>query len=64
MVSVNDGCEFKKKQELALKYFCKYADRKIAGDANIPLPSEARIVEMAQAKGLDPQTGRPLKAGR
>ena len=25
-----------------------------------PLPSEARIAEMAQAKGLDPATGRPL----
>ncbi|SFN15955.1 hypothetical protein SAMN05660284_00681 [Formivibrio citricus] len=37
-----------------------------ADDANIPpsLPSEARITEMAQAKGLDPQTGRPLKAGK
>ncbi|WP_408627080.1 DUF6396 domain-containing protein [Azospira inquinata] len=25
-----------------------------------PLPSEARIVAMAKAKGLDPATGRPL----
>lgn len=30
--------------------------------ANVPppLPSEARIAEMARAKGLDPKTGRPL----
>lgn len=30
--------------------------------ANVPppLPSEERIAEMARAKGLDPQTGRPL----
>jgi len=32
-------------------------------EANVPppLPSEARIVDMAKAKGLDPQTGRPLQ---
>ena len=32
-------------------------------EANIPppLPSEQRIAEMARAKGLDPQTGRPVK---
>ncbi|TAK97165.1 MAG: sel1 repeat family protein [Aquabacterium sp.] len=28
-----------------------------------PLPSEARIAEMAKAKGLDPATGRPLAWG-
>ena len=34
-------------------------------EANIPppLPSEARIAEMARAKGLDPATGRPLAWG-
>lgn len=34
--------------------------------ANVPppLPSEKRIAEMAQAKGLDPKTGRPLSAGK
>ncbi|MBI5925493.1 MAG: sel1 repeat family protein [Aquabacterium sp.] len=33
--------------------------------ANVPppLPSEARIAEMAKAKGLDPATGRPLAWG-
>lgn len=36
-----------------------------AHKANVPppLPSEARIAEMAKAKGLDPKTGRPLKTG-
>jgi TPR repeat protein len=28
-----------------------------------PLPSEERIAEMARAKGLDPDTGRPVKKG-
>jgi uncharacterized protein len=28
-----------------------------------PLPTEQRIAEMARAKGLDPKTGRPLRAG-
>lgn len=34
-------------------------------NANVPppLPSEARIAEMAKAKGLDPATGRPLAWG-
>ena len=34
-------------------------------EANVPppLPSEARINEMAKAKGLDPATGRPLAWG-
>jgi hypothetical protein len=34
-------------------------------EANVPppLPSEARIAEMAKAKGLDPATGRPLAWG-
>lgn len=34
--------------------------------ANIPppIPSEERIAEMARAKGLDPQTGRPAGAGK
>lgn len=37
-----------------------------AHKANVPppLPSEARIAEMAKAKGLDPKTGRPLKPGK
>ena len=29
-----------------------------------PLPSEERIAEMAEAKGLDPKTGRPVTVGR
>jgi uncharacterized protein len=35
-------------------------------EANVPppLPSEVRIVEMARAKGLDPETGRPLTQKR
>lgn len=35
-------------------------------NANVPppLPTEKRIEEMARAKGLDPKTGRPLRAGR
>lgn len=35
-------------------------------EANIPppLPTEQRIAEMARAKGLDPKTGRPLKAAK
>jgi uncharacterized protein len=34
--------------------------------ANVPppLPSEERIAEMARAKGLDPKTGRPLRAAK
>jgi len=37
-----------------------------AHKANVPppLPSEARITEMAKAKGLDPKTGRPLNAAK
>ncbi len=37
-----------------------------AHKANVPppLPSEARIAEMAKAKGLDPKTGRVLKTGK
>jgi hypothetical protein len=37
-----------------------------AHKANVPppLPTEARIAEMARAKGLDPKTGRPVSAGR
>jgi hypothetical protein len=30
----------------------------------LPLPSEARIADMARAKGLDPKTGRSLTAGK
>ena len=35
-------------------------------EANVPppLPPEQRIAEMARAKGLDPKTGRPLKAAK
>lgn len=35
-------------------------------NANVPppLPSEARIAEMARAKDLDPETGRPLAWGK
>ena len=34
--------------------------------ANVPprLPTEERIAEMARAKGLDPKTGRPLRAAK
>ena len=36
-----------------------------AHEANVPppLPSEARMEAMARAKGLDPETGRPLQQG-
>ena len=36
-----------------------------AHEANVPppLPSEARMAAMARAKGLDPETGRPLQQG-
>jgi TPR repeat protein len=37
-----------------------------AHKANVPppLPTEARIAEMARAKGLDPKTGRPVTTGK
>ena len=37
-----------------------------AHKANVPppLPSEARIAEMAKAKGLDPKTGRAVRTGK
>ncbi|MGL4407536.1 MAG: DUF6396 domain-containing protein, partial [Zoogloea sp.] len=28
-----------------------------------PLPSEERLAEMAEAKGLEPKTGRPVAVG-